>query len=116
MRSYLKRLFLATSLFAGSAVLAHADSFNAIYAFGDSLSDVGNAFIGSHGTIPGPPYSNGRFSNGPVWVQDLAASLNLPALTPSLKGGTDYAVGSAQSGTTPVHTANDTDLPAQVVA
>ncbi|MGC8525055.1 MAG: SGNH/GDSL hydrolase family protein, partial [Acidibrevibacterium sp.] len=63
-----------------------------------------------------PPYSDGRFSNGPVWVQDLASQLGLPALTASLAGGTDFAVGGAQTGTTPVHTANLSDLPAQLAA
>ena len=89
---------MAASLFAAAVTSARAGSFNAIYAFGDSLSDAGNAFIASGGTIPGSPYSNGRFTNGPVWVQDLATSLNLPALTPSLAGGTDFAVGGAESG------------------
>jgi outer membrane lipase/esterase len=40
-------------------------------AFGDSLSDNGNFFIGSFGAAPPPPYVNGRFSNGPTWVEQL---------------------------------------------
>jgi len=76
-----------------------AGQIDAIYAFGDSLSDVGNAYIGSGGTIPGPPYFNGQFSNGNVWLQDLASSLGLAPLVPSLAGGGDYAVGSAETGT-----------------
>ena len=39
--------------------------------FGDSLSDTGNA---------------GRFSNGPVWVEQLAARLEV-ALRPTQAGG-----------------------------
>ena len=27
------------------------------------------------GTEPGAPYVNGQFSNGSVWIQDLAAGL-----------------------------------------
>jgi phospholipase/lecithinase/hemolysin len=95
---------------------AQADSFSAIYAFGDSLSDAGNAFIATGGAEPAAPYSGGRFSNGAVWVQDLASSLGLPAVTPSLAGGTDYAVGDAYSGTTPVHAATAGDLPSQITA
>jgi phospholipase/lecithinase/hemolysin len=99
---------------SGFASLAQAGSIDAIEAFGDSLSDAGNAFIATGGTIPGPPYSAGRFSNGNVWVQDLALDLGLGPLTPSLAGGTDYAVGSAQSGTTLFNSAGLADLPNQI--
>ena len=113
MPSYLKRqLFLATPLlFVAIVSSAQAGSLNAIYVFGDSLSDAGNAFIASGGTIPGPPYSNGRFSNGAVWVQDLAPSLGLAPVKASLAGGTDYAVGGALSGN-----ANPGDLTSQLAA
>ena len=56
-----------------------AESFTALVAFGDSLSDNGNA---------------GRFSNGPVWVEHLARALGL-GLRPSRLGGSNYAVGGA---------------------
>ncbi len=104
--------FLTLSLFAASAM---AGPYPALYAFGDSLSDAGNDYILSGGTIPAsPPYSDGRFSNGPVWVQDLSQALGLGTLTPSLHGGTDFAYGDAQTGTTPVHTADRLDLPTQL--
>jgi phospholipase/lecithinase/hemolysin len=89
---------------------ARASTIDAIYAFGDSLSDAGNVYTLSGETIPGAPYVNGEFSNGPVWVQDLASALGLPPLSASLLGGTDYAYGGAETGTTPVHTGNVTDL------
>ncbi len=74
-----------------------------MYVFGDSLSDVGNAYILSGGTTPAsPPYSNGRFTNGNVWVQDLATQYNLPAVQASLNGGNDYAVGGATTSSTGV--------------
>ena len=71
-------------------------TFSKIYAFGDSLSDPGNIFnattsIQSSQEIsglnipvipPSPPYFEGRFSNGPVWVENLAEDLEL-AITPS---------------------------------
>jgi outer membrane lipase/esterase len=56
-----------------------AEDFQELVAFGDSLSDNGNA---------------GRFSNGPVWVEHLAESLGL-TLGPSRLGGTNHAVGGA---------------------
>ncbi|MFO1038164.1 MAG: SGNH/GDSL hydrolase family protein [Geminicoccaceae bacterium] len=53
--------------------------FPSLVAFGDSLSDNGNA---------------GRFSDGPVWVEHLAVSLGVELL-PSRQGGTNHAVGGA---------------------
>lgn len=78
-------------------VAAHA--YSALYVFGDSLSDVGNVFIGTGGAEPASPYFNGEFSNGPNWAQDLSHHLGLGTLEPSLlPGGTDYAFGSATTG------------------
>ena len=47
-------------------------------------------------------------------MQDLAASLNLPSVTPSLRGGTDFAYGDAQTGSTPLHGGTALDLPSQL--
>src|SRR5262245_43423824 len=91
------RNFLTIAIMLGAAACASAGTIDQIYAFGDSLSDIGNVFIGTNGAQPLPPYVNHQFSNGPVWVQDLAAGLGLPALTPSLAGGTDYAYGSGET-------------------
>ncbi|HJU15443.1 MAG TPA: SGNH/GDSL hydrolase family protein [Stellaceae bacterium] len=93
----------AAALLALLAAPATAEPFGAIYAFGDSLSDAGNAYIATGGTTPpAPPYARingyGVFSNGPVWVQDLASDFGLGPLLPSLAGGTDFAVGGAQTG------------------
>lgn len=90
--------------------------YTTIYAFGDSLSDVGNDYTVSLGLVPvSPPYDHGRFSNGPVWVEDLAAGTGLPAPKPSLQDGTDFAYGGAYTGTVPGHTANPSDLSYQLV-
>jgi phospholipase/lecithinase/hemolysin len=89
--------------------------FSSVYAFGDSLSDAGNASQATLGHVPvAGVYSGGRFSNGNVWVQDVAQNLGLPAPKPSLAGGTDYAFGGAQTGPTSVHAANPADLPSQL--
>jgi len=100
--------------FAAPALLLaaglQAQTYSAIYSFGDSLSDAGNIYTATGGTIPGPPYSNGRFSNGAVWVQDLSATLGLGSLTASLQGGNDFAYGSAMTGSLPGYAAGPQDL------
>jgi phospholipase/lecithinase/hemolysin len=57
-----------------------AFAYSQIVAFGDSLSDNGNMFALTEGTVyetPSPPYYEGRFSNGPVWVDYLAQDLGI---------------------------------------
>ena len=65
-----RRVFFATA----SAVLFLSNttgySFTAIYAFGDSLTDTGNGPAGSK-------YYQGRWSNGPLWVEYLSATLGI---------------------------------------
>ena len=90
-------------------------SYSRIYAFGDSLSDAGNDYTVSGGLLPTPLiYSDGRFTNGPVWVQDLATGLHASPVTPSLTGGTDYAYGGAEAGNEPLHAVSPIDLPSQL--
>ncbi len=73
-----------------------------IYVFGDSLSDNGNLFAASGGAAPqSPPYFDGRFSNGPVWVEYLDDMLPRAGLN-------DFAFGGAFSDTRNV---NDLLLP-----
>jgi len=69
-------------------------SYDNIYVFGDSYCDVGNIFLATGGAEPPFPYYNGRFSNGPIWIERVAGSLGLP-MKPSLAGGTDFAFGGA---------------------
>ncbi|HEY3623040.1 MAG TPA: SGNH/GDSL hydrolase family protein [Roseiarcus sp.] len=106
MRKRLGLAVLAASLACGAA---HAATYPAIYSFGDSLSDVGNALAASSPTgnpIPLPDfYFNGRFSNGPNWLDDLSAKLGL-SMSPALsfpKPGNDFAFGGAQTGETIVN-------------
>ena len=98
-------------LILGGFFHAQAGTIDAIYAFGDSLTDVGNFYTVDRRRVPGAPYVNGQFTNGNVWVQDLASDLGLAPLRPSLLGGTDYAYGTAESGVTAFNTsAANTDL------
>lgn len=63
---------LSAFLFSG---LVAASSMHNIVIFGDSLSDNGNLYKIMNYQMPqSPPYYKGRFSNGPVWVEMLAAS------------------------------------------
>lgn len=74
-----------------------ATPLDQIVVFGDSLSDNGriySIFNNAHKVIPSipifpksPPYYQGRFSNGPVWAEDLGADLNLRLY--------DYSMGGA---------------------
>jgi phospholipase/lecithinase/hemolysin len=86
----------------GFVVSVFSDHYTGLVAFGDSLTDTGNRFAATGGADPtSPPYDAGRWSDGPIWVEHLAAGLGLPAPTPSALGGTDYAAadaGTALSG------------------
>ncbi|GAB1540507.1 hypothetical protein NUACC21_31760 [Scytonema sp. NUACC21] len=71
-----------------------AQNYDEISVFGDSFSDTGNVFNSTAGTIPpSPTYFNGRFSNGPVWVEYLALDLGL-----TFNPRTNFAVGGATTG------------------
>ncbi len=91
-------LLTVLAVLVPTLVLANPiSSITAIFVFGDSLSDGSNAYLLSGGFFPpSPPYAQ-RFSNGPVAVERLAANVGVP-LTPSLAGGTNYAVGGAATG------------------
>ncbi len=72
---------------------ASTPQFERIYVFGDSLSDTGNVFKATEGVIPpSPPYRQGRFSNGPVWVEYLASELGSKPQT------INFAFGGATTG------------------
>jgi thermolabile hemolysin len=79
---------------------AHAAPYSKLIIFGDSLSDVGNIASASFDIYPGKYYHEDRFSNGPVWVETLAASLGLPATKRSTAGGDNFAYGGAQTAGT----------------
>jgi len=110
-------LTLAAALVVAASQSAFAASFSTIYTFGDSLSDAGNASIATAGAFPGPGYATrtvplvpfpvGYFTNpqvgsGPagLWIDQLAAKLGMTDPQPSFAplGGTNFAIGSADTG------------------
>ena len=98
-------LAAVAALTIGGAAAAQRP-FDELVVFGDSGSDNGNDHILSGGLVVPSPYFGGRFSNGPLWVERLAERLGLghpternPLPAPSEAGGTNYAYGGAEAGT-----------------
>jgi thermolabile hemolysin len=98
----MKRFLIVSGLVFSATLVpikAIAATFSQLVVYGDSLSDLGRAAAATGGAAP--PYSSlvggGRFSNGPIWVEYLAASLGIPA---SGNPATNFAVGGATTGTT----------------
>lgn len=96
-----RRIHIAALAFTAlllAALAAWAGPFTSIVVFGDSLSDSGNISTLTAGAVPrSPPYYQGRYSNGPTYVDLLAERYGL-SLTPALQGGTNYAFGGATTG------------------
>jgi uncharacterized protein (TIGR03437 family) len=114
-------MFRCTALFLLSlplvGPLAAQVPFNKFVVFGDSLSDNGNLYAGTTAfglpPTPSPPlYATGEYTDGTnsvpattgplgLWIEQLAQKMNLPVPQPFEKGGTNYAVASALTGTNP---------------
>ncbi|MEO7413575.1 MAG: SGNH/GDSL hydrolase family protein [Opitutaceae bacterium] len=74
-RRFLAAMVLAVVTFQSAYA---GNSFSKIVVFGDSINDRGNMTALTGGVFPAPPtYAYGRQSNGPVWVEYLAAQLKL---------------------------------------
>jgi phospholipase/lecithinase/hemolysin len=81
--------------------------FNEMYVFGDSLSDDGNLFALTLGLFPPQSlYTDGRFSNGPVWSELLPSRLGL-----GVNPQTNIALGGATSGELNIVNLRNPDLP-----
>jgi len=78
--------------------LASGNSRPQVIVYSDSAADNGNIYrlLG----FPGPPYWQGRFSNGPVAVENMAAILGMP-LTDNAYAAATAGVGNAFDGGTP---------------
>lgn len=94
-------LFLAliTSLMLGSCTGINSkkdEKFtpSSIVVFGDGLSDAGRwGKLTSGAYPPSPPFYEGRWTNGPVWIEIVAQKYNL---TPEPEN--NFALGGATSG------------------
>ena len=105
------------ALFVLLSGAAQAGPFTGLTILGDSLVDTGNVLSLTTAFSPPPfpsyPGAEGRFSNGPVWTEYLAAGLDLPtAAAPSNllfagaqgvipigpPGGQNFAFGGARTG------------------
>lgn len=106
----LRRLAGAAALFAASLAASMAPAianaagpspFSDLVIFGDSLSDTGNLSLISGGAFPGnaQPYAPGRYSNGLLWTDYLAAGLGDANDAQSVMlGGNNYAFAGARTG------------------
>lgn len=101
-------LILALLLAAPAAQSASLAGYTSFWSLGDSLSDPGNLFAASGGTSPpSPPYHAGRFSNGPVWAEQVAGDFSARNLPTG-----NFAFGGARAVTNTEDTIPD--LPTQI--
>lgn len=110
MPRYLLLLVLSLGFLGfSSSADAQGPPINEIVVFGDSLCDTGNLFQFTQGDFPfeGPAplfpiafYPEGRFSNGPIWIETFApaAGFATPERFTTTPGGTNFAFGGAESG------------------
>lgn len=99
MQVWVTRAACATAVTIALASTALAapltNQYTSFLTFGDSLSDNGNLFAATGGTTPAsPPYFEGRFSNGPVFTEFLAAEFEAAG---QFSG--NFAFGGAQAVT-----------------
>jgi thermolabile hemolysin len=82
-------VFICVSFLMSSS--AFCATFTKIVVFGDSMSDNGNMYALSSGTSPSSANAfQGRYSDGPVWVEYMAQYLGA--------GLVDLAQGGAETG------------------
>ncbi|CAF1231946.1 unnamed protein product [Rotaria sordida] len=74
MWSYILHCFLLLFLY-NYQINTQQIPFDTIVSFGDSNSDIGNVYnLTNHKWPIVPPYFQGRFTNGPVWIEKLGIS------------------------------------------
>lgn len=70
------------------------NSYKKLVVFGDGLSDQGRFGVLTQGAYPpSPPFLEGRWTNGPTWVEHLSARTGIP-----LAAEDNYAQGGATTG------------------
>lgn len=88
-------LILAAAGLVSAPASAASLSYSAFYAFGDSLTDNGNAYRLSLGFVPrSPPYHRGRFSDGRNWYDRVAKPFRAEELETR-----NFAFGGAHAAT-----------------
>jgi phospholipase/lecithinase/hemolysin len=88
-----KIMCLVLSVLLTASCFAANKRFDTMIVFGDSLSDNGNLYNFMWYTFPvSPPYFEGRFSNGRLWIEQLYNSYYPDNYT---EGMQNYAVGGA---------------------
>jgi len=95
---FAKRFVLFLFALACLSQAANAALYSSVVVYGDSLSDNGNLYAATGGTIPGVPYYNGRRSNGPVAVEYLAQRLGAPLVDLAWIGATTGVGGYDRVG------------------
>src|SRR5271155_3416349 len=83
------------------ATASAASTSNNVIIFGDSLSDVGNAYAAGNTALVPPNYVTGEYTDGTtttprsaisgLWIEQLAASGGWTRPRASSSGGFDYA-------------------------
>ncbi|MDT7834606.1 SGNH/GDSL hydrolase family protein [Aquabacterium sp. OR-4] len=87
------RSVAAAVLLCLAAATPSVHAFSGLVVVGDSLSDDGNLYALTGGTFPPPPYYQGRFADGPVAVEHLAAGLGTTGAA-----FTNLAIAGARTG------------------
>ena len=88
--------YLLSILISLWSIMVFAKPLNQIVVFGDSLSDRGNLYEYMNHQLPmSPPYYEGRFTNGKVWIELLASKFYPDNLEEHF---IDYAYGGANVG------------------
>ena len=104
----------ASAIPVAPTVAAPGAPYSAMYAFGDSLTRYGQCVAGHVRPAAGiAALCRPQLQQWPGVGAGSCTALGLPPLQPSLAGGTDFAYGGAETGQTPTHTLNPTDLPSQ---
>ncbi|QDV82869.1 SGNH/GDSL hydrolase family protein [Planctomycetes bacterium TBK1r] len=85
-------VLLAAAVFVVTAAGQLHAQYSRVVVFGDSLCDTGNSFAAT-GIPPAPYYSEGRFSNGPIWIDFLQQQMGL-----SDAQLLNFAVGGSSTG------------------
>ena len=103
MNAFKKNLFLLFTfniiLFVFKIVYCEKPlpAFSKLVVFGDSLSCPGNFYWANGKTHPSGPFYDGRFTDGPLWIEVLAEMLNLEVPKSIYNNGYNFAHAGARS-------------------